>query len=494
MKTETIMTRFAGLAAIIGLAVAGCADLGADASDNAGIDEKQGAIVRPTATGGRNEVVMLHYLAGFNASGQPVYGACSGAYFAPRTVLTAAHCVQQIVGNQLFIYYGDNFAADVAQLTPSPAPPTCSRRRRASPRSGPRRRAGSSTPSGTRTSTAPTWPRSTWIASCPSIPCPWRASAWTTPGSAGRSPSRAGAATSPPAAPPPPARASSAPALTHFLGSPTAADYHPEDPNPGMLNATVRANTFKIDGRAPNSNACFGDSGSPLLVTQFGQTYIAGIEYFGGLSCEEYSLYHRIDPFLPFMDLAYMKGGQAVLAPRTECIAPRTGGGFRAYFGYNNQNGISVDIPRGNNNSFPQDTANLRPTHFLPGNHAFEFAVNFTAGQTLSYRVIAPNGPNTLLTVTQNSPRCNVNDPTFVCTQRCEAEQQAQCGWNVPDCTRDCVSNYPFLAPCESFFTAYNRCLAGLPASGFVCDDIFAFDANGVCDPKINDLIACLGG
>ena len=189
-----------------------------------------------------------------------------------------------------------------------------------------------------------------------------------------------------------------------------------------------------------------------------------------------------------------MKGGQAVLTPRTECIAPRTGGGFRAYFGYNNQNGISVDIPRGNNNSFPQDTANIRPTHFLPGNHAFEFAVNFTAGQTLSYRVIAPNGPNTLLTVTQNSPRCNVNDPTFVCTQRCEAEQQAQCGWNVPDCTRDCVSNYPFLAPCESFFTAYNRCLAGLPASGFVCDDIFAFDANGVCDPKINDLIACLGG
>ena len=117
------MTRFAGLAAIIGLAVAGCADLGADTSDSTGIDEQQGAIVRPTATGGRNEVVMLHYLAGFNASGQPVYGACSGAYLAPRTVLTAAHCVQQIVGNQLFIYYGDNFAADVAQLTPIPGTP-----------------------------------------------------------------------------------------------------------------------------------------------------------------------------------------------------------------------------------------------------------------------------------------------------------------------------------------------------------------------------------
>ena len=51
------------------------------------------------------------------------------------------------------------------------------------------------------------------------------------------------------------------------------------------------------------------------------------------------------------------------------------------------------------------------------------FGINFTAGQTLSYRVIAPNGPNTLVTVNQNTPRCNVNDPNFVCTQRCEAEQ-----------------------------------------------------------------------
>src|SRR4051794_35847820 len=107
--TNTKMTRFAGFAGIIGLTVAGCADLGGGASDNAGVDQEQGAIVRPTATGGRNEVVMLYYLSSFTASGQPVYGTCSGAYFAPRTVLTAAHCVQQIVGNQLFIYYGDNF-------------------------------------------------------------------------------------------------------------------------------------------------------------------------------------------------------------------------------------------------------------------------------------------------------------------------------------------------------------------------------------------------
>ena len=189
-----------------------------------------------------------------------------------------------------------------------------------------------------------------------------------------------------------------------------------------------------------------------------------------------------------------MKGGQAPNAPRTECIAPRTGGGFRAYFGYNNQNGIAVNIPRGSNNSFPQDTTNLRPTNFLPGNHPYVFAVNFNAGQTLSYKVVSPNGPTTQLTVNQNSPRCNVNDRTFICARKCEAEQAAACGWNVSDCTLDCVLTYSFLAPCESFFDTYNRCLATLPASAFICDSPFAYDGSGTCDPQINDLFTCLDG
>jgi secreted trypsin-like serine protease len=62
------------------------------------------------------------------------------------------------------------------------------------------------------------------------------------------------------------------------------------DPNPGMLDAVVRGNVVKTDGRGPYSNGCFGDSGSPLLVTQYGQTYIAGVSSFVGLYCEDYSL------------------------------------------------------------------------------------------------------------------------------------------------------------------------------------------------------------
>ena len=64
-----------------------------------------------------------------------------------------------------------------------------------------------------------------------------------------------------------------------------------------------------------NANSCFGDSGSPLLITDSRQTYIAGVNYFTGLSCADYSLYTRISSFLPFFDEAYKKGGQEVLKP-----------------------------------------------------------------------------------------------------------------------------------------------------------------------------------
>ena len=246
MKTNT--TGFARFAAMLGLAAAGCAAGVPDASDNARIDEKQGAIVRPTATGGRNEVVMLHFQRGFNASGQPVYGVCSGAYFAPRTVLTAAHCVQEIYSNQLFVYYGDNFPADVAQLTTIPGTNLLRPPAPGQPSFFAQAESWEQHPQWDANLKSPDLAAIYLDRKLPFDPLPlarfrldntWIGREVTISGWGGNVATSGTTATG--------SRVQRT-GITHILGSPTAADYHPEDPNPGMLNATVRNNVSRSTG------------------------------------------------------------------------------------------------------------------------------------------------------------------------------------------------------------------------------------------------------
>ena len=64
---------------------------------------------------------------------------------------------------------------------------------------------------------------------------------------------------------------------TVTIGTPTAADYHPDDPNPAMLDPAVRQTVHEDRRRrAPYSNGCFGDSGGPIILSQYGQDYVAG--------------------------------------------------------------------------------------------------------------------------------------------------------------------------------------------------------------------------
>ncbi|HEY5958252.1 MAG TPA: trypsin-like serine protease, partial [Polyangiaceae bacterium] len=102
-----------GWLCISALSALGCAGYAPDTGEET-TASSQAAIVRPTATGGRNEVVLVYALIGIDAQGAPVFRTCSGSYFAPRVVLTAAHCLQNVISNQLFVYWGDNFATDVS--------------------------------------------------------------------------------------------------------------------------------------------------------------------------------------------------------------------------------------------------------------------------------------------------------------------------------------------------------------------------------------------
>jgi hypothetical protein len=437
----------------------------AQPSDGEASTIEQG-IVRATTNGGRNEVVMVHARAIVN--GQFITRTCSGAYFAPRVVVTAAHCLENIFSNQLFVYYGDNFAQDVTQLTelggllspPAPGQPSTwsqadsfethpqwdaeffhpdmgviylDRKLPFDPLPLARFRLGSS-----------------WVGRSVTI-SGWGANQATGPTTAtGGQVQRTGS--------------------TRILGSPTEADYHPEDPNPGMLVPAVRQNVLKIDGRAPNSNGCFGDSGGPVIVKQYGQDYLAGVEYFGGLFCEDYSLYTRIDPFLPFLDEAYRRGGQARLTPHFECVTENANGSFTAYFGFQNDNGVSVSVPYGSKNSLSCDANGYRPKRFAPGAHHFVFSADFSATQTLVYTLSPDNSPTTTLRVNRFSARCGAAEALGVeCAARCRGLAGSGCTnqQSSTQCADDCIQFaelvQEFVPQCLPVQTAVNQCFASTP-------------------------------
>src|SRR4051794_20051389 len=80
------------------LSVAACGGEG-----NEDLDAKTDEIIRSTSNGGRDQVVLLW---GIRNDGTQIL--CSGTYYAPRVVLTAAHCIPSNLF-QMFVYYGDNF-------------------------------------------------------------------------------------------------------------------------------------------------------------------------------------------------------------------------------------------------------------------------------------------------------------------------------------------------------------------------------------------------
>jgi hypothetical protein len=488
MKISTL-----GSIGLMALAAAACSDGGVEVAAN--VAESSEAIIGPSTPGGRNEVVMLYRII-VGEDGGLYESYCSGSYFAPRVVLTAAHCLEDIYSTQLFVYYGDDFAADYDELTPGgdlfvpPAPGTPSHFSQAD-----------------SFEKHPSWDPNLYYPDMgvvyldrklPFDPLPlsrnavaanrtatisgWGSNVAPTPTTGdGYGVQRTG--------------------TTRTLGSPTIADYHPEDPNPGMLNAAIRANVLKTDGRAPYANGCFGDSGGPLLINDFGQTYIAGVGYFTGLSCLDYNLFTRLNPFLPFLDNAYKKGGQETLIPSLDCVAPNAQGSLTAFFGYNNKNGVSVTVPYGTKNSLARDTNNWRPTRFLPGQHRFSFAVDFTSTQTASWTLSPDNSPTTTVNVNASSRRCGAAEAVqSSCGLACRASQRTSCEGlpTFETCMANCFAEHDFyveyLPDCVDENAAVRACTAATlptPASNWQCYPGYGAIAFPACEAAYAALDAC---
>jgi Trypsin len=488
----------------LGISAFSCSGSGegpTEGTDSVEIETNEEAIVRATSQGGRNEAVMLRVKFVTNTGGIGTR-TCSGSYFAPRVVLTAAHCLTDVYVNQVFVYYGDNLAADEAQLTAQgslffpPAPGSPSKWAKAD--------SFELNPAYDANLNSADMAVVYLDRKLPFDPMPlarfnidssynnklavfsgWGGDAAPTPFTAtGSGVQRTG--------------------KTVLKGAPTAADYYADDPNLGMLDAAVRATVFKTDGRAPNSNGCFGDSGGPIFINKYGQDYIAGVNYWTGLSCADYNLWTRIDPYLPFLDQAYKRGGQDTLIPRLTCVAPNGNGKYLAYFGYNNKNGVAVTVPYGAKNSLALDSSNTRPSTFIPGDYALAFSVGFNSNQTLTYKLSPDNSPTTTVTATKNSPACPATFAGKSCTAGCKAQTKSGCpGSNSFEaCTDYCQSFYDFTTEyaqstgvsCTPELDAYYACVAGTPTGteNWACFDGLPPDSPA-CYPELYTFYGCLG-
>ena len=206
----------------------------------------------------------------------------------------------------------------------------------------------------------------------------------------------------------------------------------------------------------------------------------------------------RNDPFLPFLDLSYKRGGQDVLKNTFQCVTPNAQGTLTAHFGYTNANGVVVTIPYGTKNSAPRDTFGTRPTAFFPGGaHNFAAAIDFPSGQSAVWTLSPDNNPTTTLTATASSPRCTAAQSPrprrpspaarFAVPAARRSNTYAQCSEGTAQLNQLVAE---FLPQCVPAQTAFMNCIANTPPGP-------AWDCNAqlptACFDEADAYFACLG-
>jgi len=485
------MFRKLGLVSVGSLVLACSAEAGS--GNDVPMGESDDSIIRSTAETGKDQVVMVYGVGNFGST-----EICSGTYTSSRVVITAAHCLQNMY--QVFVYFGDAAPADFSEL-----------RHLAK---------GFATPAAdSHWAQADSWEshpdydanlnhpdlgavyldRKLPFKPLPIARFPLNKSY------AGKKMTVMGwgsGATDGPVVGVD--YAIQRTGIQKFIGTPTAADYHPDDPNQGLLDPAVRKDLFKLDGTAPNSNMCFGDSGGAMLVNKDGKTYLGGVFFWTGFFCEDYSMFTRMDPFLSFFDETEKKAeAREKIVPELECVNANDDGTYTAYFGYTNNNGVSVDIPYGHKNSLALDTTDERPTHFVPGTQDFMFGVDFKKNQTVTWSLDPSCSPRTTVMVNKNSKACGAADVDNIdCSNACAAQLDSGCN-DIPShtqCMNSCLDfkfiiDYYYPA-CVGAVDAFYSCTAEQPSGteNWFCyqDGLTPPDANE-CFDELDQLYACLG-
>ncbi len=469
---------------VSGLLAAACA------VDSTGetVDTDTEVIVRGKVDKKHPQVVAVH-VQGFGGR-----TLCSGTYIAERVVTTAAHCMRNdAIPGQTFVYYGDDYLADVAALPEIPAPGARSEWARAE--------TSTIHPDYDRSVNYPDLMILHLDRKLPFAPIPHYRHKLAKHDKNGEIVGWGGSKALTADISQVEGSGIKRHAKVHLLGSPTAGDYHADDPNPGMLDPAIRKDVIKTNGRAPHSNACAGDSGGPLFVKHHGRDHLAGVGFWTGLYCEDYAMFTRIDPFLDFIDEQIKRAGKAPIVPRLECVE-ETEDGLRAHFGYRNDNGLTVKIPYGFRNRLTGDTDHARPSEFGPGEQSYDFSVDFAENSSLSWMLWPKSGPLTIVKASASSPRCDPDDGALLCANYCTAALGAECADPVVtrgQCMVECDANAMFFVDygCGAEWNAFLQCAKGVPSAeeNWDCSlpGFSPFPAPPNCDPELTEAFICAG-
>jgi hypothetical protein len=443
--------------------------------DGASVEPTQVAASGQTVEAARPQVVALRSEA---PSGSWVF--CSGTYVAPRVVLTAAHCVPSDPGSRILVYHGNDWVRDYAALEEVPRP-------------------GAPSPWATADSwrTHPDWdptimypdlavvyldrelpfdplPIAPWRLEEPDIGRTGEIVAYGVPGPVGADEHpRAGDYVK-----------HSGPAP--FSGSPPGSP-KPPDPHPGLDIPEVRAGLALFNGVDAGLTACASESRGPFIMKQGQREYTFGVASWTVDWCDGFSYHTRIDPFVGFLEEQIARAGGAPVSVTPLCVTEQPSGRLRAHIGYDNQNGISLDIPHGPFNHLPQDKLGVRPTRFKPGKASF--AVDLGAGATLTYRLDGQVGPVSTLRMGAGSPRCSIE---HVSSLFCRTTSSLRCA-TFDECVAFTADTSWMPADCTGLYVDWVRCAAWLTVDNYSCINGMPYVVSDACSRESSALLACVG-
>jgi hypothetical protein len=208
-----------------------------------------------------------------------------------------------------------------------------------------------------------------------------------------------------------------------------------------------------------------------------------------------------VDPFEGSLKQAFEDAGKRAIVPHLTCVREAAPGEYRAYFGYESENALSVNIPHSKRrNDFPADVEGDRPEIFAPGLHPWAFGVSFQGKERLRYELKPEYGRATTVRASRQSPECLADDPSLTCAKECEASFAAPCpdqSVGFEQCVSECKgASELFAGACEPEWNGYLECIAAVPPDpeNWVCiPDFVPQIASPLCETELLDALICAG-